>query len=347
MLRVGPQSAGADPGPACYGKGGREATTTDAHVVIGTIRPGSFLGGRMMLDATAAHDVFRPIASRYGMSIDQAASSVLRLADANIVRAIQLVSTERGRDPRDYVLVPFGGAGPLHAARVAEDLGISTIVVPPNPGVISAYGLVASDYTKFETVTRKMRLDDAAAADVRARFGEMRERLAAQFRDMGLSGDLAYTHTLEMRFVGQAFEVPVEIAAARIDSLDASYLAERFADAHHRVFMHGAGLDRPVEIVALRVGATLPIGTLPTLERERQPARAPEKARVFEGEGWIDCARYAAEAMADGQTIGGPAVIEGYTATTYVPPGWSATIDDADNMVVTKTSLPPEGEGGA
>jgi N-methylhydantoinase A len=251
------------------------------------------------------------------------------------VRAIQLVSTERGRDPRDYVLVPFGGAGPLHAAKVAEDLGISTIVVPPNPGVISAYGLVASDYTKFETVTRKMRLDDAAAEDVSDRFCEMRIRLAAQFRDMGLCGNLVYTHTLEMRFVGQAFEVPVEIEASKAEQLDAAYLADRFADAHHRVFMHGAGLDRPVEIVALRVGATLPIESLPTLERERKPPRAPEKARVFEGDGWVDCARYAAEAMAEGQAIAGPAVIEGYTATTYVPPGWSATIDAADNMVVT------------
>ncbi len=336
MLRVGPQSAGADPGPACYGKGGREATTTDAHVVIGTIRPGSFLGGRMMLDATAAHAVFRPIAERYRMSIEQAAASVLRLADANIVRAIQLVSTERGRDPRDHVLVPFGGAGPLHAARVAEDLGISTIVVPPNPGVISAYGLVASDYTKFETVTRKMRLDEAAARVVGEHFREMRARLAAQFRDMGLSGGLAYTHTLEMRFVGQAFEVPVELEPARVEALDAAYLAERFADAHHRVFMHGAGLDRPVEIVALRVGATLPIGTLPTLEREHQPGRAPDMARVFEGEGWIDCARHAAETLATGQEIAGPAVIESYTATTYVPPGWLARIDEADNMVIRK-----------
>jgi len=341
MLRVGPQSAGAEPGPACYGKGGQEATTTDAHVVIGTIRPGSFLGGRMMLDATAAHGVFAPIATKYDMSIEQAASSVLRLADANVVRAIQLVSTERGRDPRDYVLVPFGGAGPLHAAKVAEDLGITTIVVPPNPGVISAYGLVASDYTKFDTITRKMRLDEAAAEDVSDRFCEMRIRLAAQFRDMGLSGCLTFTHTLEMRFVGQAFEVPVEIEAERTQSLDAAYLAERFADAHHRVFMHGAGLDRPVEIVALRVGATLPIESLPTLERERQPARAPEMTRIFEGERWVDCTRHAAEAMAAGQTIAGPAVIEGYTATTYVPSGWSATIDDADNMVVTKSSSPP------
>ena len=168
MLRVGPQSAGADPGPACYGKGGTAPATTDAHIVIGTIRPGAFLGGRMSLDGDAARRAFEPLATRFDLSVEQAAASALQLADANIVRAIQLVSTERGRDPRDYALVPFGGAGPLHAARIAEELGIGTIVVPPNAGVISAYGLVASDYTKFDAVTRKMKLDEAAAKEAGA-----------------------------------------------------------------------------------------------------------------------------------------------------------------------------------
>ena len=195
--RVGPQSAGADPGPACYGKGGTEPATTDAHIVIGTIRPGAFLGGAMNLDGDAAKRAFEPLAQRFDLSVEQAASSALQLADANIVRAIQLVSTERGRDPRDYALVPFGGAGPLHAARIAEELGISTIVVPPNAGVISAYGLVASDYTKFDAVTRKMKLDEASAKEAGKTFDEMRKRLAAQFADMKLPGGLDYTHTLE------------------------------------------------------------------------------------------------------------------------------------------------------
>ena len=130
------------------------------------------------------------------------------------MRAIQLVSTERGRDPRDYALVPFGGAGPLHAARIAEELGIATIVVPPNAGVISAYGLVASDYTKFDAVTRKMKLDEAAAARGRPACSPRCGRgWRAQFADMKLPGELVYTHTLDMRFVGQAFEVGVEIPA--------------------------------------------------------------------------------------------------------------------------------------
>jgi N-methylhydantoinase A len=338
MLRVGPRSAGADPGPACYGKGGAEPTITDAHIVIGTIRPGAFLGGRMKLDGEAAHRVFEPLAKQFDLTVEHAASSALQLADANIVRAIQLVSTERGRDPRDYALVPFGGAGPLHAARIAEELGISTIVVPPNAGVISAYGLVASDYTKFDAVTRKMKLDEVAAKEAGGTFADMRRRLAAQFADMKLPGELVYTHTLDMRFVGQAFEVGVEIPAERLGALDAKYLAELFADAHHRTFMHGATLDRPVEIVTLRVGATLPIGMAPRLEREMLAARAAEKTKVFHGDAWLDCARFTAEALTAGQKIEGPAVIEGYTATTWVPPGWTAALDALDNLILRRAS---------
>lgn len=337
MLRVGPQSAGASPGPACYGKGGTEPATTDAHIVMGAIRPTAFLGGRMKLDADAAHRVFRPIAERFGLSVEQAASSALQLADANIVRAIQLVSTERGRDPRDYALVPFGGAGPLHAARIAEELGISTIVVPPNAGVISAYGLVASDYTKFDAVTRKMKLDETASREASRIFAGMRERLANQFAEMKLPGELVYTHTLDMRFVGQAFEVAVEIPAAKTAELDAPYIAGLFADAHHRTFMHGATLDRPTEIVTLRVGATLPIGAAPRLDREMLE-RAPEQTRIFHGESWIDCARHTAEALRQDQRIEGPAVIEGYTATTWVPPGWTAILDASDNLILRRTA---------
>ncbi len=338
MLRVGPQSAGADPGPACYGKGGTEPATTDAHVVIGTIRPAAFLGGRMTLDADAARRSFAAIAERFELSPEQAASSALQLADANIVRAIQLVSTERGRDPRDYALVPFGGAGPLHAARIAEELGISTIVVPPNAGVISAYGLVASDYTKFDAVTRKMKLDDTAAQEAGETFGEMRARLAGQFADMKLPGDLVYTHTLDMRFVGQAFEVGVEIPADKLGALDAAYLSELFADAHHRTFMHGAKTDRPIEIVTLRVGATLPIGPAPKLDREKLAARAPDQAKIFHGEAWLDCPRHTAEALTPGQKIVGPAVIEGHTATTWVAPGWTAELDPSDNLILRRSA---------
>jgi N-methylhydantoinase A len=161
----------------------------------------------------------------------------------------------------------------------------------------------------------------------------MRQRLAAQFAEMKLPGELVYTHTLDMRFVGQAFEVGVEIPADKLGVLDAKYLSELFADAHHRTFMHGANLDRPVEIVTLRVGATLPIGTPPKLNRDKAATAKPEKTKVFHGEAWIDCARYDAEAA----RVVGPAVVEGYTATTWVPPGWTAELDEADNLILRRS----------
>jgi N-methylhydantoinase A len=155
---------------------------------------------------------------------------------------------------------------------------------------------------------------------------------------MRLPGGLEYAHTLDMRFVGQAFEVGVEIPADRLGSLDAAHLGELFADAHHRTFMHGANLDRPVEIVTLRVGATLPIGAAPKLDRERLAGRGPETARIFHGDRWVDCTRHTAEALTEGQRIDGPAVIEGHTATTWVPPGWTATLDPADNLILRRAT---------
>ena len=152
-IRVPPATAAA----------AREPTLTDAHVVRGTVRPEAFLGGRMQIDADAAARALEPIAQRFGLTLEAAADSAVALANANIVRAIQLISTERGHDPRDYVLVPYGGAGPLHAAKVAEELGIATIVVPPSAGIISAYGLIASDFVLFESMTRR------AVADERCR----------------------------------------------------------------------------------------------------------------------------------------------------------------------------------
>ena len=192
MLRVGPRSAGAEPGPACYGRGGTQPTVTDAHVVRGTIRPEAFLGG--------AHDAGRRARRtapsqtwprRLGTDVAGAAAAAIRLAVANIVRAIQLVSTERGRDPRDYALLPFGGAGPLLAAEIAEELGVREILVPPNPGVVSALGLLSADYVKVAGVTRRMRLDDDGArrrcATPSPRFASRRE---AEFRRLGLDGAL-------------------------------------------------------------------------------------------------------------------------------------------------------------
>ena len=324
MLRVGPQSAGADPGPACYGRGGDLPTITDAHIIQGTIRPDAFLGGAMSIDEQASHRVFEDIAGHFGLPLPEMADSAIRVADANIVRAIQLVSTERGRDPRDYVLVAFGGAGPLHAARVAEDLDIGTILVPPYAGVLSAYGLLASDYRLFETRTRRILVDEEAPAVIRDTVAEMRGRIEEQLRDMGLgNGDRRMHLTLEMRFVGQAFEVPVDIDPGNLDELTARALLDAFIDAHHRMYLYGAANRTAAEIVSFRLGAVSPVERVPRLRESRGDIHAPPRRhRIFDGRESVDCTLVQRASLAAGQGLEGPGIIDDVSSTIFVPAGW-------------------------
>ena len=336
MLRVGPQSAGADPGPACYGRGGDRPTLTDAHLIRNTIRPEAFLGGRMEIDEAAARAVLQPIATHFGMSLEEAADSAVQLANANIVRAIQLISTERGHDPRDYVLVPYGGAGPLHAAAVAEDLGIGTIVVPPNSGVISAYGLLASDFIQFDSLTRRALVDDAAPEFVRQAFDEMRQRASERARSMGLEGELRLSFVADMRFVGQAFEVPVELNQADMAGLTAATLRRLFGEAHERVYFFGAELRKPVEIVSFRLGVTSPLAKVPVLS-ETAEYRVPEREiEMYDSRAWRRGILLSRGAIHPGRVIAGPALLEDPTSTLFVPDGWSAVADEHDNMILTR-----------
>jgi N-methylhydantoinase A len=336
MLRVGPRSAGASPGPACYGRGGAAPTVTDAHVVRGTIRADTFLGGTMQLDADAAHRAFERIATQLGLSVREAAAAAIRLAVANIVRAVQMVSTERGRDPRDYALLPFGGAGPLVAAEVAEELGVREILVPPNPGVISAFGLLAADYLRVAGVTRRCRLDAEAPAVLREEFARFRAGAEQEFAELGLSGALAFDLTAEMRFTGQAFEIPVEIDPSRLAGLNEADLAAEFGAAHRRIYFHGGEAGRRIEIVALRFGVRRRLDTLPDFrERPAQHAQ-PGQAEMWTPSGPVAARLVAASALAPGDEVKGPAMIEGYTSTVWVPPGWRAERDESGNIVMQR-----------
>ncbi len=336
MLRVGPESAGADPGPACYRLGGSQPTLTDAHVIRGTIRPEAFLGGTMWIDPEAARAVFRPLASEFGVTIEELTDSSIRLANANIVRAIQLVSTERGRDPRDYVLVPYGGAGPLVAAQIAEELGVSTILITPNPGVLSAFGLLAADYTKIYSLTRRAPVDDSAPDLVRTVYEVLKARAEAEFLELELDGRLDFSLTADMRFVGQAFEVPVDLAPADLPSLDTVGLVRRFGEEHQRIFFHGAGEGRPVEIVAFRLGITRPLGEVPPLSEPRGGGGRRSSTKVFETKRPLDCAVVPSAALAPDEPVIGPALVESYTSTVYVPPGWRGALDAHDNLILRK-----------
>ncbi|MGE0415988.1 MAG: hydantoinase/oxoprolinase family protein [Acetobacteraceae bacterium] len=336
MLRVGPRSAGATPGPACYGKGGTEPTVTDAHVVRGTIRPDAFLGGSMKLDSARAHAAFADVAKRLGMDVPGAAAAAIRLAVANIVRAIQLVSTERGRDPRDYALLPFGGAGPLLAAEIAEELNIREILVPPNPGVISALGLIAADYMKVTGITRRAPVDADAPGVLRADFARFQAEAEKEFRALGLDGPLDFTLSIDMRFVGQAFEVPVDVDPGLLPSLTGEALAAMFDAAHRRMYMHGGEAGRRIEIVGLRCGIRRPQPPLDTFRERETVLTGATETPIRIGTRAVAARLHAASALAIGEVVEGPAMIEGYSSTTWVPPGWRAVPDESGNILMSR-----------
>lgn len=337
MLRAGPKSAGAEPGPACYGKGGEQPTVTDAHVVRRAILPETFLGGRMAIDVERARKALQPIADHYGMTLEQAADSAIQLSNANIVRAIQVISTERGHDPRDNVLVPYGGAGPLHAAQVASDLGIDTIVVPPNSGVISAYGLLASDFIQFESLTRRGVLGEDSADVVRQVFKEMSERAIARARDMSLHGELILSFVAYMRFVGQAFEVPVELLTNDLDSLTPARLRELFGLMHQKLFFFGAEDDKPIEYVSFRLGLTAPLESVPQLSESVAHFTEARTIELFDQGQWRKARLISRSAMVVGEAFQGPALLEDATSTLLVPTGWEARRDSNDNTILTRS----------
>lgn len=336
MLRVGPKSAGADPGPACYGRGGTVPTLTDAHVIRQTVRAEAFLGGRMAIHPDKSRAVFQPIADHFSMSLEEAADSAVQLANANVVRAIQLISTERGLDPRDYVLVPFGGAGPLHAAKVAEELGIARIVVPPSAGVISAYGLIASDFIQFSSRTHRARADDHAADVLRSVLDSMRADALERARVLKLDGDLTFEFIADMRFVGQAFEVPVTFGVDEVASLSAEDVRRRFAEAHHRVYFFGGETTKPVEFVSFRLGTTLPLAELPLLHETDSGTTTMADIDLYEGRAWHKGRLLGRSALSMTESIAGPALLEDPTSTVMLPPGWSAHRDAADNTIMQR-----------
>lgn len=338
MLRVGPESAGADPGPASYGKGGSRPTLTDAHVLCGRLPSAARLAGHLTLDAQAAARAFAPIATAFGRDPVALAEDAARLADGNIVAAIRLVSTERGRDPREFALVPYGGAGPLHAARVADALGVATVVVPPDPGVISAYGLLVADQILDETRTRRTALDERAPDMVRETFAALHAALLERAKALGLEGAPQFEYSLDMRYVGQAYEIDVPVDPAAIDRLDAATIATGFAAAHKRIYEHGAVKGKAVEIVSYRTRLRLPHGEAPPLRLADRTAAPAEAIQVFEGDRWVEASRVGRAALAAGASLPGPAVVTDTTATTYVPPGWTATTDAHDNLILRRSA---------
>jgi len=328
-LTVGPQSAGADPGPACYGRGGMAATVTDAHVVLGHL-PAQLLGGRMGLDIEAARRAIdREVALPLGLDREAAARGVLAIIDSNMVGALRVVSVERGHDPRDFTLVPFGGAGPLHGCALAELLGIRRVLIPPAPGVLCADGLLAADLkAEFSrTLPAAGRIDIDAARKIYAEL----ERQAEEWLDHEnvAPADRRRARIALMRYHGQGGEVAVGWAD------DRAGIEAAFALAHRQLY--GFTLDAPIELVTLRVEAT---GRMPPPPRPMLApgggARPQSRATVHFASGASELPVFDRASFGAGDRVSGPAIVSQLDATTLVLPDWSGEVHPSGSILLAR-----------
>jgi N-methylhydantoinase A len=319
-LRVGPRSAGADPGPACYGRGGTEPTVTDANLVLGRLGGGELAGG-VRLDRGAAEAAVGGLAETLQLAPDECAEGVIRVAGAEMARALRVVTVQRGVDPRDYALVAFGGAGPMHATAVADELGMDRVLCPPASGVLAALGLVVSQRRRDAQRTVLLGGDALSAAAVREAFVELAERARGSLGEP----DAALRAVYELRYRGQAFELPVEVEGdAPAEPED---LLEGFAAAHRERYGY-AERDGHVELVTILVTATLPGSDVELSPPPGAGAREPagERPAVFDGE-TLTTAVWDGP-PAPGTAVAGPAVCELPESTVVVAPGWAGTADD-------------------
>ena len=338
-LRVGPQSAGAQPGPACYGQGGAEPTVTDANLVLGRLGADRFLGGEMALDVKAAEQALARVAKPLGMSVTQAADGILRIAATAMSYAVKGVTTERGLDAGDFALVAYGGAGPLHAVAVAREIGIRKVIVPDAPGVFSAFGMLFSDLRYDYVRTHLMQLEDAPFDDIEAIFRE----LEAQGRDAIAAASVrphkvTVKRALDMRYVGQEHPVTVELPLSVFQKQDRKAIKRHFDDDHLQRYGTCAPNER-AEVVSLRATVT---GMMrkPPQEKARKGTAAPPKPAFrgrrkasFDGR-FRDVPTYRRSELLAGNKINGPALIEEHASTTVLMPGDRMTVDPYGNLVI-------------
>ena len=321
ILKVGPRSAGAAPGPACYGQGGDEATVTDANLVMGRLAPSLMLAGSVPLDEALARKVVGRLAQTFGLELAHAADGIVRIAVARMVSAIKEISVARGYDPRDFALMAFGGAGPMHAAFIAEELDIARVAVPLAPGNFCAFGALISDIRHDHLVTFRAELRSAQATDLEAAFTRIEQQAAAQMSAEGMPRErISMLRSAGMRYLGQSWDLPVRVPN-RIEDL--KELEKRFNDAHQRRYGY-SGTDA-VEIVSLRVSA---IGQVAKPVLPEWPARGSvqdalrEERPVFFAGRRVTTPVYSRERLPRGARLEGPAIVEEMGALTVVPPSW-------------------------
>ena len=340
-LKVGPDSAGADPGPACYGKGGVQPTSTDAAVTLGYIDPAYFAGGEMRLDVNAArHAVEERVGRPLEMDAAEAALAIVRVQVAEMVIGIRAVSVERGWDARDFALLPFGGAGALYAGLVAEELGIARIFVPIEPGVLSALGMLLTDVKYTDVVTRLMDTDTASAAAFGEIFEALERNLHRELSGEGMEADaIRFERSCDMRYRGQAYEINVPVPEVAADRLVA-VMTDAF-DALHRSLYGQAAEGDPVEFVNYRVtgiGAIRKPELRPCEAGSRRPAPKGVRRACFPVAGWVETPVFERAGLGPGAVLSGPALIEEPGATAVLFPGHRLDVDRLGNMTIEVTA---------
>jgi len=341
-LRVGPQSAGAQPGPACYGLGGTEPTVTDANLVLGRIGADRFLGGEMQLDMAAARTaLISHIAKPLGMSLTAAADGILRIAATAMSYAVKTVTTERGLDAGDFVLVAYGGAGPLHAVEVAREIGIRRVVIPNAPGVFSAFGMLYADLRYDYVRTWPTQLDDAPFDDIARIYDELeREGRRAVANTSVAPQKVMISRAADMRYVGQEHAVTVDLPMRVFEKQDRIAIKRHFDDMH--LLRYGTSAPKePAEIVSLRT-TVMGVMRKPVMKEIARGGAAPSKAArtgkrpvYFDGRGFIDTGTFARAALTAGNRITGPALIEEHASTTVLMPGDALHVDRFGNLDIT------------
>ena len=340
LLKVGPRSCGADPGPVCYGKGNDEPAVTDANVVLQTLNPQYLLGGRMAVRQDLAKEAIGRLAKKLGLAPMETAQGIISVVTANMAKAIRLISVQRGHDPRDYTLMAFGGAGPLHAARLAKELDIKRILVPRNPGILCAMGLLLTDLRADFATTRLLPLEPEVVGEIDAAFTALNAQAEDWFAHEEIAADARrLTRTVDMRYMGQNYELAVPLPEGPITAQTLEALAKGFADAHQRMYGFLAE-NEPVQFVTFRLEAT---GLVSKATLKEHPLGGPdargairEQRNVWlaESRDFVSCPVYAREDLKPGNRFAGPAIVEQMDATTVVLPGMTARVDAYLNLIL-------------
>jgi len=339
-LHVGPQSSGADPGPACYKQGGTEPTVTDADLHLGFLNPEYFLGGEMEIDPGLAQEVIGKIASYYDISVDEAALGITKIVNTNMSALLQSVTVKRGYDPREFALVAFGGAGPLHAPAIAQELNIPTIIIPMNSGVFSAWGMLMADLRHDFTLTHIKAIEAVEVDQINAMFRGLESRLGEIFKQENVADEnIVVTYEMDLRYLGQEHSLSVTVPS-NFTEADKATASRAFDDLHYSVYGHNAPEEPKVMVSLKAVG----IGRVKKPVLQAIPKGGPGPAadaqigrrRVYRGDGrYEEFSIFRRGRLLAGNVIHGPAVVEESTATTVIESNQTCTVDQYGNLIVT------------